>query len=333
MLSPNETNVSLWVDQRSGKPCMVWDESQDRGELRKRTPIPNEKPVENPFVDFVNADNANELLCALSCLDKYLLLPDIVPRSNGILVNPKGYENEVASLYRTSPTKTDLRRASDTISSWSVDSLGGGASFIPLDECVRAAKDLRTVCTLFAYSVGECSYGNAKVAMSEPPSWDDGSTREFCMISDKYPLLRSHHEKLHNSTFFTPLMPVACKQPDMWICSDGLMHPAIIGELRDFGRLAFSLYMSDTTRRFVRTGQGYERDSLGLDLTVDSDFGLGIVWSYFAEQFFKGRVSICDYCGNVFVRQRNTKRTCSNSCKQMLVEHPEKRRDYATIAL
>ena len=239
----------------------------------------------------------------------------------------------MAHLFRTSPTKTDLRRASDTIASWSVGSLAGDALFIPLNECVRAAKDLKTVCTLFAYSYGECSYGNAKTAMAAPPSWDDGTTREFNMISEEYPLLRSHHEKLHKSTFFTPLLPVACKQPDIWLYPDGSMHPAIMNELREFGRLAFNLYMSDTTRRFVRKAKDEDTGLLELDLTIDCDFGLGIIWSYFAEQFNKGRVSICDYCGNVFVRQRNTKRTCSNSCKQMLVEHPEKRRDYVAIAL
>lgn len=323
------TNVAFWISKRDNLPYVVWvyDSLQMREDQPMRERLKNEKDCEDPYLQFVNARNLWEMLGALEQFDKALVSPYV----NGDRESYRSAVDDakaIAEMFEPNPSRNTIARTKETAAIWQENGPYECDMLMPLSECIRASRDIRSALRVLAFLNGECSLEFAKEAFRDPPSFATTyyfGTKKF---EEEYPLLSSHYEKLAGPTeifciFPNMFHPVTKEFDERWIAEDGSIQEEVLRELNVFAAEAFNMNMFGTSPRFAPVTKGH-RWKYTTEIEMFSEYSLSDIWTYVAEKFSEGKLSICDYCGKAYIRQRNTKRTCSRSCTQGLGERRRK---------
>lgn len=295
-----KTRLSL--DEVDGAPVLVWCMN------------PRERPAcdidqkGNLLELIANADNAVSLIRGFEAFEFPPIYPYVPLRKDGSSPDARVLADAVSN----NPTPAKLRSACEAVRAWSPpsDLWDQSQGFIPVSECMDMARDLKAVCSIYAYSIGECSAAMLERNLSkgirfmEFPSASEDSKRslyeDYLNEIDSDFLLRSH------ILFRDAKGVMLSRQPDG---SEMLLFQytdeTITHECGWFGRFAMNAFMRDAAPCIMHDGS----------FSAYGDSGFGKAYAYFAEALCAGKASVCDYCGNVFTRRRSTKRYCSDSCK------------------
>lgn len=292
------------IGEAMGHPAVIWhDDPYDRKLLHE------EDASANPFELLVNAETLDDLMLGL----EQFRFPPIDPWCTlcDDRIEDASTANDVVADIGGSPTPATLRKTNEALRVWGNPDEWADCSeyFIHVKELAAMVRDLKAVCSLYAYSVGECRFEMLKKNLSHgfyfsnsplnPKNAEDSTLYgDYLSRLDGLAALQSYviakeQRKVTGGKGGDDLA--------LWL------HAAntIAFEGGMFARDAFNFFMQDAAPCILPNGK----------FSAVGDHGWGKVYAYFAEAFCSGKASVCDYCGKVFTRRRTTKHCCSDSCK------------------
>lgn len=295
-----ETFLSLGTI--GGMPVIVWSDDPHEREASETD------DGKNPFELIANAEDSVSLMNGFEAFE----LPPIAPYMPRAKIDAPPEPRALVAAMGANPTPAKVRAAADSVRIWgaSGDLPECPQYFIPVSECMDMARDLKAVCSVYAYSIGECSDAMLRKNLAGGIRFMDfGSDSEGSegALYENHVSRMDDHAMLRSWALFRNAEgKMLSRQPEgtrtllFQYGSDTIAH-----ECRGFGGFAMNSFMKDAAPCIADDGSFSPRGG----------HGFGKAYAYFAEALCNGKASVCDYCGNVFTRRRSTKRYCSDSCK------------------
>lgn len=266
---------------------------------------------EPPEVLTVNAKNPIEFMLGI---EPFELPPTgLVSYACGVSDVERATATDVMKAFGLSETNARRRDAKTAVETWGQLS-GEMFAFVPVRELLAMARDVKAVFSIYAYALGECSEGSLEANLEGGLEfmgwrWEGGNRERGHMVQ-----LASKPEGIYQS-YYANNEDLALLHGwvlfDMGKSRDGRMPLFSYDEStrklesEHFGRLALNALMRDASPEVAKGGR----------FTFAGGAGWGRTCAKLAELLCNGRAAVCENCGNVFTRRRNTKRFCSNACK------------------
>lgn len=288
-----------------GEAVVLWCD-----EARTRPSVANASD-EPPEVLVVNAKNPIEFMLGMESFEtpptgwvSYACSVSDVERATA---------TDVMRAFGLSETNARRRDAKTAVETWGQFS-GETFAFVPVRELLTMAHDMKVVFSIYAYALGECSDAMLETNLEGGLEfmgwrWESGNRERGHIIQ-----LASKPEGIYQS-YYANNEDLALLHGwvlfDMRQSRDGRLplfsydESTRKFESEHFGRLALNALMCDTSPEVAKGGR----------FTAAGGAGWGRVCARLAELLCNGRAAVCENCGNVFARRRNTKRFCSNACK------------------
>lgn len=313
-------DTGLAIASLSGIPVVLWDVSTERPQTAFETEREQSaERIPTRFEVLANARTLDELLYGLEEFPGDPLRAKPVSRANIAQELDRANEGEVVRALGLSATPATSRKVKDALDAWSYQeasectTIGGTQILRPvaLASLSAMAYDLKAVCSMFAFSIGECRCEMLSKNLSEglyfvrvlrskkkaggPSEYLEYVTRLFAGHAERLDLAKVLANSIGN-------------QVGLMSSGDSLSSDErnkLVRDCQVLSTLAFNHFMQDSHPVITPDGK----------FSPHGNDRLGSAYAFFAEQLCAGKASICDYCGNLFLRRRSTKHVCSNSCK------------------
>ena len=249
-----------------------------------RDVLRNEDEKCNPYELFVNNRSPADMMNAIDRLEANAF--DMMRINEAFAFEPSAAK-DLARLYSEKPTRTDVINAQDLIDKWGKDSGVKVDLAVDFPNLIKASRDLNIACKLLLYLIDECPERFVREFLLDFPQLK----REG--VDD---LVGAYYERLQSA------------QEEKSILN---MNPEHLKGEKFAGHRAkgmFNLLLSGASPKIVIGDLG---EVILLNAFNDSLVG---IWIYFARMMQKNKVAVCDWCGDIFIRERKTGKYCSRSC-------------------
>lgn len=319
------TNVSLKTI--GGEPSVVWsgvslhsreaytdgldEQDPSRKRRKKKQPLATQfllsKETVYGYDLFPNLDTPVKMLKMCEEFDKPPILQslsyaEIQEASFSIsdMVTPRSL---LATFGITDPTRTELNNAKEAASRWCYQSVISAA--IPVKDILAMSRDLKTILTILLFAVG---------GACTPEMLMRNASNGLAMLDDetcKCECYKKHIEAIPayrlpggvselRQMYEGQILPIIEN-----VSSTGKADDSSISEMREFSNTLISALMSPLTP--VLTNDGFY--AAGEHASLNGAYAF---WTY---ESLHGKAGVCEYCGNLFRRERKNGRFCSDTCK------------------
>lgn len=298
----------ITLKMAEGEPVIAWpvNDRYERGKM-----FDDGQEGKSGFFLFPNVDSATSLMLAYESFSFPPMAPAMgVPVDAGEGSGPLAhtlsrlYEisdpSKLVAPFGDNPTASKIADAKCAIETWHHES--EYYLLIPLRDCIAVSRDLRSLLTTLLFSIGSSSFENLKKTLEEGFIF----ANEGCNGCDCYEnhILGFGDLGIKMLRGGYPLFNESKKTPGSLAILD-YDEAVIKRECGEFSSYAINIFMGDVHPKI-------DEGSFAIAGTGQS---LGNAYAFWAEKALTGKAGVCDHCGNLFVRRRNTKKYCSDSCK------------------
>ena len=313
-------DTGLAVASLSGIPIVLWGVSAERPQTLFETE--REQSAERMptrFEVLANARTLDELLYGLEGFQRDPLCARPVRRADIVQELNQAHNSEVMRSLGLSATPATSRKVKDALNAWGYQEASECATIagtqilrpVSLASLSAMTHDLKAVCSMFALSIGECRCEMLSKNLREGLYFVRAlrSKKKAGGLSEYLEYVsRLFEEQAVKTDLAIEWADSIEHQVGMISSGDSLSsdeRSKLEHDCRSLSIFAFNRFMRDSYPRIAPDGK----------FSAHGNGYLGSAYAFFAEQLCAGRASVCDYCGNLFLRRRSTKHVCSNSCK------------------
>lgn len=300
-----ETPITLKMAE--DEPVIAWTV----GDRFQRELAFDEKEEQDSLILFPNIDSITTLMLAYEGFS----FPPMAPafgvsidagEGNGPMahmmsrLSDVSNPNELIAPFGNTPTASKINKAKRALKTWRHES--EFYSLLPLRDCIAASRDLKNLLSVLLFSVGSCSLENLKKTLEAGFVFRDKQCNGCEAYANHVLGLGDISVDVLRGDF--ALFDVSKKIPDS-LAVFGCDEETIKSECGEYSSYAINTFMHTVhpkieDGRFLITGRGNS---------------IGSAYAFWAELALSDKAAVCEHCGNLFVRRRNTKRYCSDSCK------------------
>lgn len=209
----------------------------------------------------------------------------------------------LASFGIAEPTRTEQNKAKKAIQNWCYAS--DASSAIPVKDILAMSRDMRALLTMLLFSIGtacttEMLARNTSTGLTMLDAEACGCECYRRHIEDIPPHLLPGGISGARWDYENRIAPIIEK-----VSSTGESDSSSMEAMRDFCNKLISALLSPLAP--VLTFDGF--------FAAGEHASLGGAYAFWVNESLRGKAGVCEYCGNLFIRERSNKRFCSDTCK------------------
>lgn len=196
-------------------------------------------------------------------------------------------------------TPAHTRNAKEALSNWNFEDFNYWV--LPVSEALDMAHDLKLAFSIVLYLQGNCSLKSLRENYKDGFSFANGLEPERS-IYDAY-IFDIGYSKQFDTNFIQMFASLVALSYEKYLIN--------LDDAKSLEELQFSI--SDFINEFLK--QVNPVFGLNYYAPFGSSMSLGNIYAFWAEKCAHNKAGVCPTCNKLFIRQRSTKKFCSDSCK------------------